>query len=97
MATASVVVKVTAINVHVLIGDREVPLANDGNTWSGSLNDVLSCADAVKTLRIIAPAFTDWSIVVKCDGVKVLEDEGTTNKDPFVKRWPTVNAKPAQP
>ena len=81
-------------NVHVTLGAFEAPLSQHGNTWSWRGTFDTAQPRLVVRMRPVALDFTDWSLLVRLNGTKVVEEEGTFPEDgnPFAQE---VDVPPA--
>lgn len=91
MARVQVQFSGVVIDVTVALCGTPVTLSRNaaGDKWTGWAN-VESGKDGEVDMIIIAPRFTDWALVVKVVATKLVEDEGTTDKDPYFKTWPVT-------
>jgi hypothetical protein len=82
-------------SVRVFVGSHQIPIARNfgEDKWSGS-DELDITGDSVQIdMRMTAPSFTGWELVVKFDGKEALKESGISQapKFAFSKRVPLVD------
>lgn len=90
MAKVSVTFTGEVVSTHVWVAGDEVSLVYDGTKWSGSRT--VSPWPMTVRMRFIAPTGTDWALVIKRDGKKVLEESDTSDHQIIDKTWTVGDA-----
>jgi hypothetical protein len=94
MATVDVTFQGAVIVVHVTVNQIEIPMTQvAGDKWTGT-KDIPSPLPMHAAMRFTAPSGTDWSIVIKTGGKKVVEDDGTSDDNPFKRTWDVPPKEP---
>ena len=75
----------SVFSLHVWLDEKEVRLVFDGQKWSGT-TDVEPWPVPLR-MRFTAVPSTDWAIVAKRDGKKVLDESGTSTQQVVEKVW----------
>ena len=86
MAKASAVFEASVISMHLWIDGTEMKLTKSGDKWTGSLDIGDKTPEKVR-LRITALKDTAWSLVVKVEKKKIVEEEGTMEKQQYDHTW----------
>ena len=74
------------INVHIHVGNAELPLVRNNEKWSGDA-DVNDAPIMIVKMRFVAPEFTDWALELKLAGATAVKDEGTSDRQEMKKAW----------
>lgn len=85
MATVTAEFTGSVITAHVWAAGQEIPLVETNGTWSGKRQ--VDAWPMTVRMRCIAPSFTDWSLAVRRNGKKVLDEGGTTSAQITDKTW----------
>jgi len=76
------------ISVHVFVGGHEVALSSvGGDKWSGREPRDIQGPGTTAELVFKAPAGTDYTLAVRYDGKKIVDDDGTSDAPKFSKQY----------
>jgi len=85
MAKVEVTFKGTVFGLHVWLADDEMDLTFDGEKWVG--DQQVDPWPFELRMRFTAIPNTDWAIVAKRAGKKVLDESGRSKNQVVEKRW----------